>query len=63
MSYEDYRNSQRLAGEETFEAIIMAYMRIASGDTLISLQVWYPQIWKELCTRYNAPGGKLEGEE
>lgn len=62
MTYRAYRDSQRLASEESFEAIIMAVMRQADDILLPVLQMKHPEIWKELKERYNAPGGKLEGE-
>ncbi len=61
MSRENYIKSQKIS-QESFEAIIMAFMRIADDDNLSFLQSKYPYIWTELKARYNAPGGYLKGE-
>jgi hypothetical protein len=62
MSYENYKASQKIAAH-SFGAIIMGFMRVADHDNLSFLRSKYPYIWEELKARYNAPGGKLEGEE
>lgn len=61
MSYENYIKSQEVA-QLPFEAIIMGFMRVADSSNLAYLQMKYPDIWDELQTRYNAPGGLLESE-
>ena len=62
MSYKAYRDSQRLEAEESYEAIIMVYMRGAEGEAKEFMIHRHPNIWKELVARYNLPGGKLEDE-
>jgi len=62
MSYDAYKTSQKLVAEYSFEAIIMAYMREADDIALSFLKSKHPDVWEELKTRYNAPGGKFKGE-
>ena len=62
MSHESYIISQKIS-TYSFDAIIMGFMRVADDDNLNFLKRKYPDIWRELQTRYNAPGGYLEGEE
>jgi hypothetical protein len=62
MSRDNYLKSMEIA-KEPFEAIIMAFMRIADDYNSMLLKAKYPDIWEELKARYNAPGGYLEGEE
>ena len=45
-----------------FESLIMAAMRKADSYNTAKLTVAFPAIWDELRARYNAPGGRLEGE-
>lgn len=61
MSRENYLKSIDIA-TFPFPAIIMGFMRIADTDNLNFLKEKYPEIWRELQNRYNAPGGYLEGE-
>ena len=61
MSRENYLKSQSIS-TEPFEAIIMAFMRIADDDNLYFLKSKYPHIWDELKMRYYAPGGYLKHE-
>lgn len=63
MSLYDYQESQKIAVQDFgFYALIMAAMRKADTDNLYRLQRLFPETWRELLARYNAPGGKLEGE-
>jgi len=63
MSLYDYQQSQIIASEGyPFYALIMTAMRQADDQNLVNLKFMFPSIWKELQTRYNAPGGFLPGE-
>jgi hypothetical protein len=63
MSLYDYEQSRKLsATDQPFYALIMAAMRRADTDNLTRLQSAFPEVWRELQTRYNAPGGMLPGE-
>jgi len=63
MSLFDYEMSKRIAAEDyPFYALILAAMRQADDENLLALQREFPEVWQELIARYNAPGGKLEGE-
>lgn len=73
MSLFDYQVSQRLAVfgalmkedcyfEPSFYSLIMAAMRRADPTNLMLLRQAFPDTWRELNARYNAPGGKLPGE-
>ena len=64
MSLYDYRASQRLgAGDPPFYALIMAAMRQADTDNAALLRSIFPDTWKELQARYNAPGGCITPSE
>jgi hypothetical protein len=63
MSLYDYEQSRKLsATDQPFYALIMAAMRRADTDNLTRLQSAFPEVWRELQARYNAPGGMLPGE-
>ncbi len=63
MSLYDYLQSQEISKHEfPFYALIMAAMRQADTDNLEQLKKAFPETWKELAERYNAPGGFLPGE-
>ncbi len=63
MSYHDYRVGQEIAVDDpTFAAIIQAAMRKAGGPNLDILKTGWPDIWRDLQARYEAPGGLLPGE-
>jgi len=63
MSHFDYEMSKKIAMEDyPFYALIMAAMRQADTMNSQKLQMAFPQVYQELHARYNAPGGKLEGE-
>ena len=64
MSLYDYRASQRLGvGDPPFYALIMAAMRKADSDNTALLRSVFPDTWKELQARYNAPGGCITAGE
>jgi len=64
MSLYDYRESQRIsASDPPFYALIMACFRKADTHNLGKLRCAFPQAWLEFGLRYNAPGGRLEGEQ
>ena len=63
MSFFDYKASQEIAMRDyPFFALIMAAMRQADTDNLIKLQAAFPEVWREILARYNAPGGGLESD-
>ena len=63
MSLYDYEQSRKLnATAQPFYALIMAAMRQADTDNLTRLRSAFPDVWRELEARYNAPGGMLPGE-
>lgn len=58
MSLYDYRISQSLAADDwPFYALIMAAMRRADSANLARLQAAFPEQWRELSLRSNAPAG------
>ena len=61
MSLYDYQRSQKITNEP-FYALIMAAMRQADDLNLETLKDGFPDIYKELEARYNAPDGVLPGE-
>jgi hypothetical protein len=64
MSYFDYKTSLEIAAQDhSFYGIIMAAMRKADTNNIEKLRTIYPKVWEELKARYNAPGGKLEGDD
>lgn len=63
MSLFDYRKAQELAKADIpFYALIMAAMRKADSTNLAMLRSMYPEIYREVEARYNAPGAILEGD-
>lgn len=63
MSLYDYKESQEIASKDYgFYALIMSAMRKADGMNLERLKSVYPAVWVELQNRYNAPAGKLDGD-
>ena len=63
MSYYDYIQSQEITAKGYyFYALIMAAMRQADSDNIEKLKSIFPDVYTELKTRYNAPGGLLPGE-
>lgn len=64
MSRYDYQQSQEIqARNYPFYALIMAAMRQADSDNIERLKMVFPDVWIELMSRYNSPGGLLKGEE
>lgn len=64
MSYYDYNVSRSLADKDyPFDALIMAAMRKADSVNLFFLSDAFPETYKELRARYNAPGGFLNDTE
>lgn len=64
MSLYDYERSRALVrADEPFYALIMAAM--SRADTANQRKLWeaFPNTWYELDERYNAPGGRLPGEQ
>lgn len=63
MSLFDYKKSQDIdACDYPFYAIIMAAMLRADSINADKLRAAFPETFEELQARYNAPGGRLEGE-
>lgn len=66
MSYGHYRESiaiiRRSGGDPAFYALVLAAARRADTMNLERLRVAFPKIIAELEARYNAPGGRLEGD-
>ncbi len=63
MSLYDYERSRALAStDEPFYALIMAAMRRADSHNEMLLRAAWPDVWDELRDRYNAPGGRLDGD-
>jgi hypothetical protein len=69
MGYEEYKKSQDLSLHATtgpgnaFYALLMAAVRFADTDNLNTINQHWPEMYNELMTRINAPGGKLPGEK
>jgi hypothetical protein len=66
MSLYDYRVGRFLSVELTdddFYGVIQCLMRMADSDNLAKLRAAWPSVWEELHARYNAPDGRLPGEE
>jgi len=61
-SLHEYQMSGEAARSYDFYALLMAAMRNADTGNLIRLRMVFPEVWKILEDRYNAPGGRLEGE-
>ena len=63
MSLHGYEAALGLRRKDTpFCALIMAAMFKADDKNLPLLQEAFPDTWRELRERYNAPGGLLPGE-
>ena len=63
MSYYDYKMSQKIEVKDyPFYAIIMGAMRKADDINLEKLMTAFPETYKDLKARYNAPGGFLPGD-
>jgi len=63
MSRYSYMQSKELESSGyTFEALIMGAIRQADSINLEKLQSAFPDVYHELKTRYNAPGGFTTAE-
>lgn len=63
MSLYDFEIAKELHDKDVpFIALIMAAMWKADSVNEYMFKFCWPGIWDELQKRYNAPGGKLEGE-
>ncbi len=61
-AYFDYRTGLKISleyGDDEFYGVIQGAMRLADIDNLERLKAAFPDTWKELQARYNAPGGRL----
>ena len=64
MSLYEYRESLRIsANDPGFYALIMAAARKADTDNMNRLEAAFPKTISELRSRYNAPGGLINGEK
>lgn len=64
MSLYDYEESKKISAENPpFYALIMAAMRQADTHNSIKLLEAWPDTWKELRERYDAPGGAITFQE
>ena len=66
MSLYDYQIGLQITAQysdDEFYGIIQATMRLADTDNLEALKRSWPNVWKELQARYNAPEGKLPEDD
>lgn len=64
MSLYDYEIGRKIEAEDPpFYALIQAAMRRADTYNLERLKSVFPEVYAELTARYNAPGGRLRGED
>lgn len=60
MSLHGYHVSIKIASlDPPFESLIMAAMRKADSDNITLLRNAFPETWRELQARYNAPLGVI----
>ena len=63
MSKYDYDMSRQLVRDEPpFYALVMAAMRAADSENIERLRSAFPDVYEELVSRYNAPGGVLASD-
>lgn len=63
MSIYEYEEGREIAVKDLpFYPLIQAAMRKADTCNLELLKEGWPEIWRELRSRYNAPGSKLQSE-
>jgi hypothetical protein len=63
MSYYDYRVSREIAAQDfPFYALIQAAMRKADTANSAKLRAAWPEVWDELQSGRNSPGGLLDGD-
>ena len=59
----DYEVSRNISAESPpFYALIAAAMRQADSINIEKLRAAFPGVYADLVARYNAPGGKIEGD-
>ena len=64
MSHHEYQSSRAIERLDfPFYGLIMTAMRQADTENALKLRTVFPDVWRELQERYNAPGGFLKGEE
>ena len=64
MSLYDYQQSQVIASVNyDFYALLMATMMQADSENTEKFKAMWPDVWKELYSRYNAPGGIIDDDE
>ena len=64
MSLYSYQKSKEISAKGyPFDSLIMAAFRKSDTNNTEKLKQAFPEIWEEIYTRYNAPGGLLAGEE
>lgn len=63
MTLYEYEEGREIAAKDpSFYALIQAAMRRADTSNSEKLMAMWPEVWKELNLRYNAPGGKLDDD-
>ena len=63
MTLHEYLQSREVAATRPpFYALVMAAMVGADSHNAELLQQAFPEVWKELQARYNAPGGRLPSD-
>ena len=63
MSLYDYEKSKEISKEDPpFDSLIMSAARKADTENFVKLQLIFPEIIKELQTRYDSPSGLLKGK-
>lgn len=63
MSLYDYEKSKEISKEDPpFAALIMSAIRKADTINTVKLRNAFPEIFSELQTRYDSPGGLLNRE-
>jgi hypothetical protein len=63
MSLHEYLQSREVgATNPPFYALVMAAMVNADSHNAALLRQAFPEVWKELQARYNAPGGRLPSD-
>lgn len=63
MSLYDYYVSRDISVQDPpFAALIMAALRKADTSNFVKLRKAFPDIAVEFIARYDAPGGRLEGD-
>lgn len=64
LSRYDYEASKVIVAKgHPFYALIAAAMTQADFKNLVYLRTAWPEVWRDLEARYNAPGGVLPGED